>query len=91
LMAAYKDQLARHRAVCKSAAKFAGAIEKLAPAIDKETSPENAEYPGERGRRVVTPCEYDYPALSLLSGPGGRAFLKLIDRAFRDYEQIKIR
>ena len=90
LMAEYQGQLARHQAVCKSAARFAEAIEKLAPSIDQETSPENAEYPWERGRSVITPCEYDYPALSLLSAAGGRAFLNLIDRALRDYAQIKI-
>jgi hypothetical protein len=90
LIAEYKGRLARHQAVCASAKKFARAIEKLAPANDKATSPENAEYPWERGGKVLTPCEYAYPALSFLKAEGGRAFLNLITRAFRDYAQIKI-
>jgi hypothetical protein len=90
LMEEHEGQLARHQAVCASAVKFAREIEKLAPTIDRATSPENAEYPWESGETVFTPCEYDYPALSLLSEPGGRAFLNLIERAFRDYSQIKI-
>jgi hypothetical protein len=32
------------------------------------------------------PCKYDYPALSLLDAAGVRAFVKLIERAFRDYQ-----
>ena len=90
LVAEYRGQIAHHRAVCASSARFAREIEKLAPAVDRATSPENAEYPWLRGRAVLTPCEYGYPALSLLSEPGGRAFLRLIERAFRDYGQIAI-
>ena len=89
LVAEYKGRDAQHQSVCADAAKFAREIEKLAPAIDRTTSPENAEYPWQRGDHVLVPCEYDYPALSLLSAAGGRSFLKLIDRAFRDYTQIK--
>jgi hypothetical protein len=37
--------LHKHRAICASAARFAREIEKLAPAVDRATSPENAEYP----------------------------------------------
>jgi hypothetical protein len=90
LMDEYRGQLARHQAVCSSAAKFAREIEKLAPAIDRATSPENAEYPWERAGKVLTPCEYDYPALSLLSEAGGRAFLNLVERAFRDYGGVAV-
>jgi hypothetical protein len=28
---------------------------------------------------------YDYPALSLLYTSGGRAFMNLVERAFRDF------
>jgi hypothetical protein len=90
LLADYHGRTARHRAMCSSAAKFAREIEKLAPAVDRATSPENAEYPWLRGGRVLTPCEYTYPALSLLSEPGGRAFLRLVGRALADYETIAI-
>lgn len=87
----YKGQSARHKTVCKTSSALAREIEKLAPAIDRTHSPENAEYPWERGEwdlgtgKVLVPCEYDYPALSLLDTQGGRAFVKLIERAFRDY------
>lgn len=91
LVAEYKGRGAQHQVVCAAAAKFACEIEKLAPAINRATSPENAEYPWQHGDRVLAPCEYEYPALSLLAAPGGRLFLKLIGRAFRDYAQIKIR
>jgi len=74
LVAEYKGRDAQHQSVCADAAKFAREIEK---------------YPWQRGDHVLVPCEYDYPALSLLSAAGGRSFLKLIDRAFRDYTQIK--
>jgi hypothetical protein len=90
LLAEYQGKLAQHRAICSSASKFAREIEKLAPAVDRATSPENAEYPWLRGKTVLTPCEYLYPALSLLSGPTGTAFLRLVERAFRDYAQIAI-
>jgi hypothetical protein len=87
----YEGQSARHKAVCKTSFALAREIEKLAPAIDRTYSPENAEYPWERGDweagtgQVLVPCKYDYPALSLLDTPGGRAFVKLIERALRDY------
>jgi hypothetical protein len=45
----------------------------------------HAEYPWERGETVLVPCKYAFPTLSLLDAHGGRAFLKLVDRAFRDY------
>jgi hypothetical protein len=45
LMEEHEGQLARHQAVCASSAKFAREIEKLAPAVGRVTSPENAEYP----------------------------------------------
>jgi hypothetical protein len=87
----YEGQSARHKTVCKTSFTLAREIEKLAPAIDRTHSPENAEYPWERGDwgfgagQVLVPCRYDYPALSLLDTAGGRAFVKLIERAFRDY------
>ena len=81
----FQGQLARHRNLCRDAKLLAREIEKLAPAVDRKQAPENAEYPWEREQTVLTPCTYDYPNLALLSAPGGRAFLKIIERAFRDY------
>ena len=91
LFSEYKGKLSAHQAICKSAAALARGIEKLAPAIDKLHSPANAEYPWESGDRVVVPCEYGYPDLSLLNAPGGRAFLKLVERALREYEILTLR
>jgi hypothetical protein len=31
------------------------------------------------------PAAYDYPALSLLDTPGGRAFMNLVEGALRDF------
>ena len=66
--------------------RLAGAIEKLAPAVDRETMPENAEYPWERDGRVFTPCTYAFPVTSLLYAAGGRNFLKVLSRAASDFE-----
>ena len=85
LLEEYADKLAAHKEICKSASAFAREIEKLAPAADRQDSPANAEYPWESGSDLLVPCKYSYPTLSLLNASGGRAFLKLIDRAFRDY------
>jgi len=85
ILAEYEGQDARHKEVCRTSSTIAREIEKLAPAIDREESPENAEYPWEREDTVLVPCQYPFPALSLLDAHGGRAFLKLVDRAFRDY------
>lgn len=90
LLVEYRGQLARHQALSRLCVTLSREIEKLAPAIDRATSPENAEYPWLRDGTVVAPCEYKYPALSLLSEPGGRAFLRVVERAFRDYDQITI-
>jgi hypothetical protein len=87
----YGGQSERHKTVYKTSIALAREIEKLAPAVDRTHSPENAEYPWERGDweggtgQVLVPCKYDYSALSLLDTAGGRAFVKLIERAFRDY------
>jgi hypothetical protein len=69
--------------------KLAREVEKLAPSVARENSPENAEYPWEQGESVIVPCEYAYPSLSLLGEPGGRTFLKLVSRAFDEYEKVR--
>lgn len=91
VMADYDGRRARHKVVSKTSSALAREIEKLAPAIDRTHSPENAEYPWEHGDweketgQVLVPAAYDYPALSLLYTPGGRAFMNLVERAFRDF------
>lgn len=76
--------------VVKVARKLAREIEKLAPAVDRETSPANAEYPWPDDGRVVVPCEFTYPNLTLLTEHGGRTFLRLLHTAIFDFDRIRI-
>jgi hypothetical protein len=86
----YEGRDAHLQEILKSARSLAREIEKLAPAVDRRSSPENAEYPWSQGDDVVTPCQYGYPSLSLMQGTGGRAFLKILGRALSDFERIRI-
>jgi hypothetical protein len=43
---------------------LAAEIEKLAPAVDRQRWPANAEYPWSNGARLTVPCEYAYPVTS---------------------------
>lgn len=78
------------RRIIKVARALAREIEKLAPAVDRETSPANAEYPWMDSGCVVVPCEFAYPSLTLLMEPGGRTFLRLLEMAITDFEEIRI-
>lgn len=78
------------REIMKLARKLAREIEKLAPAVDRESSPVNAEYPWLDEGRVIVPCEFYYPNLALLTEPGGRTFLRLLEMAIADFERIRI-
>jgi hypothetical protein len=82
---AYQGRDAQLRQVAKLARALAREIEKLAPAVDRTGSPENAEYPWEMDDEVISPCHYSYPRLSLLMSPGGRTLLKLLARAIQDF------
>lgn len=86
----YEKKEEQLREIVKVARKLAREIEKLAPAVDRETSPANAEYPWLDDGRVVVPCEFTYPNLKLLTEPGGRTFLRLLEMAITDFEQIRI-
>lgn len=86
----YAGNDAQLREIVKVARKLAREIEKLAPAVDRETSPANAEYPWPDDGRVVVPCEFTYPNLALLTEPGGRTFLRLLEMAIVDFERIRI-
>lgn len=74
----------------RNATAIAREIEKLAPATDRLSSPENAEYPWEKGETIVTPCEFGFPNLTMLSQPSGRAVMNLLERAFTDFEVLRI-
>lgn len=60
-------------------------IEKLAPAVDRDQTPENAEYPWVVGETIFVPCRHRYPVSRLLGEQGGRDILKLIEIAIEDY------
>jgi hypothetical protein len=83
---AYRGRDAQLREVAKFARALAREIEKLAPAVDRAGSPENAEYPWETGEDVISPCQYSYPRLSLLMSAGGRTLLKLLARAIQEFQ-----
>jgi hypothetical protein len=83
---AYRGRDAQLRQIARIARVLAREIEKLAPAVDRAGSPENAEYPWASGDNVVVPCRYGYPRLSLLTTPGGRTLLKLVAQAIREFE-----
>lgn len=83
----YKGKRAQLQSLMHACSRLAAEIEKLAPAVDRGGSPENVEYPWLAGERVVAPCAWSFPAFSLLTAPGGRAFLKLIELSLRDLDQ----
>ncbi len=86
----YEGRDAALKTLQRSALALARAIENLAPATDRSSSPENAEYPWERDGAIFRPCEYGYPNLMFLRQPGGRAVMNLVERAFQDFERIRI-
>lgn len=81
------DQL---RAIQKDCNRLAREVEQLAPAVDRGNSPQNAEYPWWDGDRIITPCRFAYPNLSLLRESGGRAFLKWIRFALESFDDLHI-
>lgn len=83
---AYRGRVAQLREVARLARALSREIEKLAPAVDRSASPENAEYPWDSGEEVISPCQYSYPRLSLLTSPGGRTLLKLVARAIQEFD-----
>lgn len=84
----YEGKAAQLHSLVKASARLAAEIEKLAPAVDRGSSPENVEYPWEAAERVIAPCEWSFPALSLLKAAHGRAFLKTIELALRDLDKV---
>ncbi len=81
----YRAQGAKRRQMERYARLMALEIEKLAPAVDRDQTPENAEYPWLVGETVFVPCRHRYPISRLLGEQGGRDILKLIEIAVEDY------
>lgn len=72
-------------AIRKGLAPIALAVERLAPAVAREGSPGNAEYPWELGESVVAPVDHDFHEVLLLRGAHGRAFLNVVSRALAEF------
>ncbi len=60
-------------------------IEKLAPSVDRQQSPANAEYPWAEGESIVTPCRHSYAVMVALQSPNGNDFLRLLQEAINGY------
>lgn len=81
----YRTQDAKRRQMERYGRTLALEIEKLAPAVDRDQTPENAEYPWLVGETIFIPCRHRYPLSRLLGEQGGRDILKLIEIAIEDY------
>ena len=86
----YQAQDAKLKQVERYARSLAAEIEKLAPAVDRDLTPANAEYPWTDGGTVSVPCRHRYALVPLLVAPAGREFLKLIETAIADYDNITL-
>lgn len=86
----FEHQAARLRMMVQVMSGLAREVERLAPAVDRDARPDNAEYPWRVGDEVVAPRDYGFPNLSLLTAARGRALLKLVRRAMDEFEQVHI-
>lgn len=87
LLAEYDDRRAQLETIRRDCAKIARAIEQLAPAVARESAPQNTEYPWLDGSHVVVPIDFDFPSVALLREARGRLFLKLVSRAFAEFDR----
>ncbi len=85
MKAEFRGRDAQLASIRKGMVPIAQAIERLAPAVAREGSPGNAEYPWELGGAVVAPVDHDFHEVHLLRGAHGRAFLNLVSRAFGEF------
>ena len=76
----------------KRVRRVAEDVEKLAPAVDREVTPSNAEYPWLEGNEIKTPCRYSYPSLHLLqtADPKGVEFLQIVQSAIEGFNGKEI-
>lgn len=81
----YEGRHAQLKSIRRDFALLARAIEQLAPAVDRESAPGNAEYPWEKAGGVVAPVDYGFAEVALLQNPRGRMFLNFIRRAFDEF------
>lgn len=71
--------------------QIAREIERLAPVVDEEKSPGNAEYPWQSNGGIIVPCQYEFPNLSVLRNDAGINFLKTVKEAIVDFDRLAIR
>lgn len=86
----FEGRDARRRQIERYARIFSVEIEKLAPAVDRETTPANVEYPWTADAAIFVPCRHSYAVTRHLGEQGGRDFLKLLEIAIEDYENIRL-
>lgn len=86
----YRGQDAKRRQMERYARGLAVSIEKLAPAVDKDQTPENSEYPWISGRNIYAPVSHHYRLTDDLAKPAGRDFLRLIETAIEDFSSITL-
>ncbi len=69
------------------ARRHAREIERLAPSVDREETPSNAEYPWRQGQEIKVPCLFSYPSLHILTNPGpeGAEFLQIVQAAIEQF------
>jgi hypothetical protein len=84
----YASKAAHLKEILRSSRLLSREIEKLAPTVDREATPANAEYPWFDGRMVKAPCDYTFQVLSQLNTPEGRNFLKVISTSINDFAAI---
>jgi hypothetical protein len=62
--------------------QLAGEIELLNPAVRRDgLRPDNCEYPWEAGEKVISPLDWTFHPLRLVTVPGGPTFIKILKGA----------
>lgn len=90
IVARYRGYDAKRRHLERYARGLARNIERLAPAVDRERTPANTEYPWVSGRNIYAPVNHHYRLTDELAEPAGRDFLRLIETAIEDFPSITL-
>lgn len=86
----FRGRAAQLQALKSSMRHLASEIECIAPAINRDARPDNAEYPWQDGDQALVPCDYTFPNLNLRDTPNGRRLLSLVRRALDEFERVRI-
>lgn len=70
--------LAQMRVVMLHFTQLAKEIEVLNPSMDRDARPDNCEYPWDGGGRIISPLDWSFHPVQLLSVPSGTTFVKLL-------------